>query len=98
MFSVLLRTVSCALLLCKNEHPSDPLASQKLALRPSDHSLSNEIDFDSKADLNPIVHTNMGAVEGYVMKTIKGRSIYAYEGIPFAESTGGPNRFKVGKI
>jgi carboxylesterase type B len=32
------------------------------------------------------------------MKTIKERSIYAYEGIPFAESTGGPNRFKVGKI
>jgi hypothetical protein len=58
----------------------------------------NEIRIDSKADLNPIAHTNLGAVEGYVMKTIKGRSIYAYEGIPFAESTGGPNRFKVTTI
>jgi hypothetical protein len=38
------------------------------------------------------VSTSLGNYEGYSMKVLGGRSIYAFEGIPFAEP---PERFKV---
>ncbi|ODM96252.1 Esterase FE4 [Orchesella cincta] len=33
----------------------------------------------------PIVDTESGKVEGYFMKVINGREVYAFEGIPYAE-------------
>lgn len=44
---------------------------------------------------NLVVQTNNGLVEGYIMKTINGREIYAFEGIPYAEAPIGHLRFRV---
>jgi len=43
----------------------------------------------------PIVSTKTGTVQGFPMKTFFGRSIYAFEGIPFAEPPIGNLRFRV---
>jgi len=43
----------------------------------------------------PVVTTKIGNVHGYTMKTIGGREIYAFEGIPFAEPPIGNLRFRV---
>jgi carboxylesterase type B len=45
----------------------------------------------------PVAFTKAGALEGYVMKSIRQRNIYTFEGVPFGESTGGKNRFEVSK-
>jgi hypothetical protein len=44
--------------------------------------------------LEPIVFTDNGGLEGYIMKTIRQRNIFAFEGVPFGESTAGANRFQ----
>jgi hypothetical protein len=40
----------------------------------------------------PFVQTELGGYEGYFMKVLGGREIYAFEGVHFAEE---PERFKV---
>jgi hypothetical protein len=97
----LFRAILCGLMFCTHEYPSDPLASRRFASRSLslhtsyDSLFNNDLELDSKVNLSPITQTNSGAVEGYVMRSIKGRRFCAYEGIPYGESTGGPNRFKV---
>jgi len=90
--------VLCSVFQCEHEYPSDPLQSERAVVmgrsitdRTGRENRWNEVENNG----NPIVFTRAGAVEGYVMKTIKGRSIAAFEGIPFAEDTGGRNRFMV---
>jgi len=58
------------------------------ALRNGEYNFSN-------GKSNPIVATNSGKLEGYSMKSVSGRGIYAFDGIPYAETTGGRNRFEV---
>ena len=97
MYTRFIISVVCNILFCKYEHPTDPLANQRISSRSSrvwDHQ-ENEIsqglyDF-SKGDSNPIVSPKPGKLEGYIMKSIKGRSIYAFEGIPYGKS----KRFEV---
>lgn len=43
----------------------------------------------------PVVRTETGRLRGYTMKAISGRPISAFEGIPYAESPAGVNRFQV---
>jgi hypothetical protein len=46
--------------------------------------------------LKPIVNLeHLGSVEGYYMRVISGRQIYAFEGIPYAEPPTGELRFRV---
>ena len=42
----------------------------------------------------PVVVTAMGAVEGSLMKTVEGTTIYAYRGVPYAKPPVGKLRFK----
>jgi len=76
----------CALFSCtpQNELPSDPLFSK------GNHSGIYSVQLQ-----RPFVSTQHGALEGYVMRSIRQRPIYAFEGIPYAENTAGINRFKV---
>ena len=98
----LLRSLYCFAIICQHELPSDPIAAQRVSVRSSRLLSSDGSHFDgydfSKGKLNPIVNVSAGRLEGYVMKSIKGRSIYAFEGVPYAETTGGANRFKVGQF
>jgi len=43
----------------------------------------------------PVVGTRSGPIEGYMLTIPKGRKIFAFEGIPYAESTKGYRRFRV---
>jgi len=58
----------------------------------SSRKVNNSI-FPEKVE--PIVFTDAGALSGYMMKTIRQRSIFAFEGVPYGESTADGNRFKV---
>ena len=97
MFYQFFVTAACTVLFCALEYPSDPLATQRISSRSSrivdlQENEINEGLYDfSKGDTNPIVSTKSGKLEGYVMKSIKGRSIYAFEGVPYGES----KRFEV---
>ena len=42
-----------------------------------------------------LVYTKNGAVQGFIEKVISGRSIYAFEGIPYAEKPIRDLQFKV---
>ena len=42
----------------------------------------------------PVVVTAIGAVEGSIMKTVEGTTIYAYRGVPYAKPPVGKLRFK----
>lgn len=55
-------------------------------------SANNNSIYPEKVE--PIVFTDNGGLEGYIMKTIRQRNIFAFEGVPFGESTAGPNRFQ----
>ena len=50
---------------------------------------------DSGYEEYPIVRTSIGRVRGYTMRTISGREVNAFEGIPYAESPHGERRFQV---
>ncbi|CAL8114084.1 unnamed protein product [Orchesella dallaii] len=54
----------------------------------------NETQFSEKRLLPPIVQTDMGEIEGYYMRVVSGRYIYAFEGIPYALSPEKELRFK----
>lgn len=43
----------------------------------------------------PFVITKGGGVQGYFMKVVGGRDVYAFEGIPYAEAPIGNLRFRV---
>jgi len=62
-----------------------------------DSQLLLKIQNDETQDdlLPPIASTKSGDVEGYYMKVVSGRKIYAFEGIPYAEKPTLQNRFKV---
>ncbi|XP_035709631.1 venom carboxylesterase-6-like [Folsomia candida] len=44
--------------------------------------------------LPPLVKTEGGVVEGYVMKVVGGREVYAFEGLPYGEPPTGNLRFR----
>ena len=64
---------------------------------PGDFSVSNgtRSGLDSVYEEYPVVRTNVGRVRGYTMRTISGRAVNAFEGIPYAESPHGERRFQV---
>jgi hypothetical protein len=57
----------------------------------------NETTFINLQDelLPPVVTASSGIIEGYYMKVVSGRKVYAFEGIPYAEPPTGNNRFRV---
>jgi hypothetical protein len=42
-----------------------------------------------------VMMEGLGEVEGYFLRVVSGRHVYAFEGIPYAEPPTGHNRFKV---
>lgn len=46
----------------------------------------------------PTVKINDGIIEGHILKTIKGREIAAFEGVPYAKPPIGNLRFEVYKL
>jgi hypothetical protein len=93
-----------------NQYPSDDSGGQALnpdststLFRRSSRSyngtgrtgLSNDLH---RVNGKPVAFTKAGALEGYIMKSIRQRNIYTFEGVPFGESTGGKNRFEVSKL
>jgi len=86
----MLSVAFCYILHCEYEFPSDPLANQ----RGSREFNGNQVDGEwSHPTTYPTAYTKAGVLEGYFMKTIKGRVISAFDGIPYGEDTGGHNRF-----
>jgi len=45
--------------------------------------------------LNPSVKIDTGKIEGYIGKTMGGRNIFSFEGIPYAEPPTGKLRWQV---
>ena len=87
----ILSVTFCAIIHCQYEFPQDPLADQR-----TDRTGRDFIANEDVAGLSfPTAVTRAGVVEGYFMKSIKGRTILAFEGIPYGEDTGGSNRFMV---
>ncbi|CAG7821889.1 unnamed protein product [Allacma fusca] len=85
-FSVLLFNLLCGLVPCDPEYRAPDVNPD-----PGPLTRAHNEDFPSHSFT---VQTGSGRVEGYPMKTIEGRDISAFEGIPYGESTGGDNRFK----
>jgi len=78
---------------------SGRLVNNLIGRRPSrassvDNQLDSNIGTRTTFDL-PTVQTNSGKIRGHYMGTMKGRRISAFEGIPYAESPLGRNRFRV---
>jgi len=87
----------CAVMHCEFEFPHDPVAnSNKLQESPLARAgrnyHGNEVESPTPM---PTASTRGGVLEGYFMKSIKGRNIATFEGIPYGETTGGRNRFMV---
>lgn len=55
---------------------------------------SGNFGTDNRMPRNPVLKTEIGDVQGFTMKTIGGRDIYAFEGVPFAEPPIGRLRFR----
>jgi hypothetical protein len=86
LLSFLLTNILCSFTPCFPTF-EPPLAAQ------------SETQIRTRSDVNrtkwPVVTTGTGDVQGFTMKTIGGRDIYAFEGIPFAEPPVGQLRFRV---
>ncbi|CAG7717499.1 unnamed protein product [Allacma fusca] len=78
----------CAVVNCAPDfgQPGDSLVGSRLGARV--------LDLNGTVLQPPLVETLGGSLEGYFMKTISGREIYAFEGIPFAEAPVGERRFR----
>lgn len=64
--------------------PSNSIQIQQQQQQQQKQSPQQNADSDSGThNYNLVVRTNNGHVEGYPMKTINGREIYAFEGIVF---------------
>lgn len=96
----------CALVPCPPQFPGPEIDSASLlGFRDGVRRLRNINNGSSDSDGNdvalnildttPRVDTQYGTIEGYFMKTVGGRDIYAFEGIPFAEPPVGSLRFEV---
>jgi len=107
MSAVFLFNMLCAIVPCDPYHrpPSAPSASANeislLGRNNKDdgtHKTFKRSGFPPDADDNPpdpFVVTESGALQGYFMKIVDGKSIYAFEGIPYSQPPTGFYRFRV---
>lgn len=95
--------VSMNLLSHEREEPTDPttLLPQGFGSKPSIRQgrakfrNDSDIEFLSTFLQPPRVQTNLGDVEGFMLRVVSGRYVYAFEGIGYAEPPIGDNRFRV---
>jgi hypothetical protein len=80
----------CVLISCFLSEPE-----VKVQSGPRPRESRDFFDLDTKSP--PLVHTESGWVEGYFQKTILGRPIAAFEGIPYGKPPERELRFRVKK-
>jgi hypothetical protein len=93
--SVFLVNLFCSLVPCEPNFgdPQVPSGKHDGRLKTRSHTVPG-LTSDGYLD-PPVVQTYSGAMEGYLMKIINGRRIYAFEGVPYAEAPVGHLRFQV---
>ncbi|ODN01295.1 Esterase FE4 [Orchesella cincta] len=77
----------CGLVPCDPQLPKPEILDIPRDVRIRARNIDNRI-------VEPIVKLPIGIVEGYRMKSMNGRDFFAFEGIPYGESTGGSRRWK----
>lgn len=87
----------CSIVSCDVKMPypevQDDLSISESSTSPAAAAASSL--FSEVLMLDAHVDTKLGGLDGYVMKTMTGKRIYAFEGIPYAEPPVGPYRFRV---
>lgn len=76
--------------------PCDPKYKSPEVLEVPTNSLMRTRNVE-KRNVAPIVETKYGFVEGYFARSTVGKEFFAFEGIPYGESTAGHQRWKVKK-
>lgn len=85
---VFLFNLLCGLVPCDPKYQTPEI----LRLPRNQNVLTRNVETRS---VIPRVKTLYGWVEGYIMKSSMGKDFFAFEGIPYGESTAGPRRWKV---
>ncbi|CAL8114264.1 unnamed protein product [Orchesella dallaii] len=105
--SIFLMNLMCSFVPCDPNY-GEPKTSESVTIRtPKKFRFSrsgvpkakevkedNFLSAQEEEELDPIVETKSGVVEGYIMKIINSRKIYAFEGIEFGEPPIGHLRFR----
>ncbi|CAG7821890.1 unnamed protein product [Allacma fusca] len=102
LITTFLVNVLCALVPCPPQFPGPEISDNNLIDSQADtfrhlRGTNNDTDSDNLQpfEIEPRVGISNGKVEGYFMKTVGGRRILAFEGIPYAEAPIGSRRFRI---
>jgi hypothetical protein len=94
VFGFLLQTF-CVLFVCFKTYPEVKVQHKEINSKLQENW--NKYSLQNSTNNPPLAFTECGWVQGYYQKTILGRNIAAFEGIPYGQSPTGQLRFRVSK-
>lgn len=94
VFGMFLVNTLCAVVPCRRFY-DPPVPAAVPPIMPIGLNRQRELPLDFQ---DALVRTKSGLVQGFIMRTIKGRRIYAFTGVPYGEPPTGQLRYNVSYV